>query len=333
MEDIKFDDSLVKNFSGIEVPHEMLVLLGLGPKFALPLTEAPTLDLIADLELIISRFAAEPIKKAMRAHLTFLITSWTKKRKKLNRIEQFLISAAKKTAKFLRDNGDIFVSNSDKGNVTIIANRSDYDRKMDELINNADNFVEITSDPTESLQNKNNGLISTLNNKHHQFITDKQASALRTYVAVPPRIFGQFKFHKEGMPVRPIISTINSACYKLSRFLASLLKRSFKSNYSLKNSKQFVKFITKTHIVPGYELVSFDVENCFNNISTELALKTVGDHFDERIKPNTEIPKKDFINLLKFCLVDCNYFCYKGKFVKMRNGLFMGSSLAPVLVE
>lgn len=292
LDDIKYDESLIKNFSGIEVPHKMLVLLGLGPKFALPHLEIPTLDLIADIELIVSRFAAEPIKKAMRAHLTFLITSWMKKKKRLKRIERFLISATKTTAKFLKDNGDIFISNSDKGNVTIIANRLDYDRKMNELINNTDDFEEIVGDPTESLQNKNNRLITTLHNKTRQFITQQEASSLRTYIAVPPSIFGQFKFHKEGMPIRPIISTINSACYKLSRYLASLLKRSFQSKYSLKNSKQFVKFITKTHIFPGYELVSFDVSNCFNNISTKLALTTVEQYFDERLKPNTEIPEK-----------------------------------------
>lgn len=59
----------------------------------------------------------------------------------------------------------------------------------------------------------------------------------------------------------------------------------------------------------------------------------VSKHFDERVKPQTDIPKDKFMNLLKFCLVDCNYFCYKGDFVKMKNGLFMGSSLAPILVE
>ncbi|XP_055839801.1 uncharacterized protein LOC129907541 [Episyrphus balteatus] len=39
------------------------------------------------------------------------------------------------------------------------------------------------------------------------------------------------------------------------------------------------------------------------------------------------------MNLLKFCLIDCNYFNFKDKIIRMKTGLFMGSSLAPILVE
>lgn len=218
IDDIKYDDSFIKNCSGVNIPKEMTILLGLGPKFALPTLELPALDLIADIEYIISRHAAEPIKKVMRSHLTHVITNWSKRTKKLDRIQRFLIKAARITAKFLRDNRDIFVSNSDKGNVTIIARRSDYDSKMGELVSNQDNFEELSKDPTEYLQNKNNRLIGTLYNKHRQFITQKQSLSLRTHNAVPPRIYGQFKFHKEGMPIRPIISTINSPCCNYPNF-------------------------------------------------------------------------------------------------------------------
>ena len=83
----------------------------------------------------------------------------------------------------------------------------------------------------------------------------------------------------------------------------------------------------------NYRLISFDVENCFTNISTELAIRIVERDFDEFVKNNTNIPKTQFINLLKFCLVDCNYFAYEDKFIAMKSGLFMGSSLAPILVE
>ena len=268
----------------------------------------PTLDLIADLEYIISRFAANPIKKVMRAHLTYQITRYVKSSKKQNRITQFLVKAAKTTARFLKEHCDIFVSSSDKGNVTIIAKRSDFDHKLETLFNNPELFEILPSDPTTSLQAKNNRLISTLFNKTKHFITEQQSKNLKTYIAISPRAFGQYKFHKENLPVRPIISTINSPCYKLSKFLTNVLKQSFRSKFTVKNSKQVVKTLIKTRILPEYILVSFDVCNCFNNVSTQLALKIVEKYFDIRIKPNTKIPKSTFMNLLKFCLIECNYF-------------------------
>lgn len=133
--------------------------------------------------------------------------------------------------------------------------------------------------------------------------------------------------------MRPVISTISSPCYKLARFLSRILRKSFKSAYALKNSLQFVRMIKKRNIPSEYKLISFDVENCFTNISTELALKIIERDFDQFVSKNTDIPKQQFMNLLKFCLVDCNYFSYEDKFIAMKSGLFMGSSLAPILVE
>ena len=94
-----------------------------------------------------------------------------------------------------------------------------------------------------------------------------------------------------------------------------------------------VKKIKGRNLPNGYKLISFDVENCFTSISPELAIKLVERDFDQYIKKNTDIPKKNFINLLKFCLIDCNYFCYENEFISMKTGLFMGSSLAPIIDE
>lgn len=179
----------------------MLVLLSMGPKFALPIEKLPTLDLIADIEFIISRFADEHIKKGMRSHLTYEITKYAKSNRKLNRIEKFLLSAAKITYKFLKDNPNIYISTSDKGNITIVADISEYRDKMDSLLSDTDNFVELQSDPTASLEAKNNRLIRTLHNKSHTHITPEQAKHLKTYTSIPPRIFGQMKIHKPDQTI------------------------------------------------------------------------------------------------------------------------------------
>lgn len=332
-ENVRFDETMVKNVSGCEIPQEMMALLALGPKFALPIESTPMCDLITDLEVIINRIEEEKTKKEMRAHVAYMLTEHSKKRQCTSRIDKYLIKATKITSKFLKEHPDIFISNSDKGSITVIAKRSEYTDKMEQLIADENCFENILSDPTGALERKNNRLINTLHNKTHQYISIDEKKRLRTYTSIPPRIFGQLKCHKEGRPIRPIVSTINSPSYKLARFLATIIKKSFTPKYSIKNTKQFLQRMRKRNVPHGYKLISFDVVNCFNNISTELALELIQRDFDSHIKQHTDIPKNIFMNLLRFCLIDCNYFCYNNQFFKMKSGLFMGSSLAPICVE
>ncbi len=39
------------------------------------------------------------------------------------------------------------------------------------------------------------------------------------------------------------------------------------------------------------------------------------------------------MKMLKLCLCEANYFVYQDKFYRQKRGMFMGSSLAPILVE
>lgn len=110
----------------------------------------------------------------------------------------------------------------------MIASKKDYNRKMDALTSDTASFIELSEDPTARLARKNNRLIAALHNKTHQFITVEQRKYLTTYTAVAPKIYGQFKCHKEGYPLRNIISTINSPSYKISKCLAKILRNFFK---------------------------------------------------------------------------------------------------------
>lgn len=72
--------------------------------------------------------------------------------------------------------------------------------------------------------------------------------------------------------------------------------------------------------------------NCFGTIPVDLALEIIERDF-HLIEENTPIEKDDFMAMLKICLKDANYFMYDGKYYRQNKGMFMGSSLAPILVE
>ena len=53
-------------------------------------------------------------------------------------------------------------------------------------------------------------------------ITQSQYYYLRSTDANAPRIYGLLKVHKTGMPLRPIVSFIDSPLYNLSKFIKVL---------------------------------------------------------------------------------------------------------------
>ena len=57
----------------------------------------------------------------------------------------------------------------------------------------------------------------------------------------PSQLYGLPKIHKEGTPVRPIISQIDSYTYQLAKFLVSILQPLATNSYTLKDSFTFVQ--------------------------------------------------------------------------------------------
>lgn len=118
----------------------------------------------------------------------------------------------------------------------------------------------------------------------------------------------------------------------MARYLATILRKSFESKYGVKNAQHFIKLVRGKTITEGNVLVSYDVVNCFGIIPTEKALELIERDF-HMVEHQTPIPKKQFMKMLDICLHEANYFVYAGKFYRQRKGMFMGSSLAPILVE
>lgn len=209
--------------------------------------------------------------------------------------------------------------NSDKGSVTILSRLGDYQEKMQILLSSSD-YQRIDQDMTGKCQRKNNLLVAQLRRAGH--ITVPEKIRLTTYTATAPRIFGQYKYHKDGNPVRPIVSTINSPAYELSRFLATILKEAFsRPKFNIRNSAEFLGKLKHTPISNDNILVSFDVVNCFSNISVELALRIIERDF-VHIATVCEIPRAKFMELLRFCLVDCNFFRYENNYYRQVMGLY-----------
>ena len=89
----------------------------------------------------------------------------------------------------------------------------------------------------------------------------------------------------DELPIRPIVSNIGTATYNLSKYLAKLLSPLSQSEYTIKNTKQFIEQIRMKQVPDGYKMVSFDVKSLFTNVPLEKTIEITL----KRIYQRTEI--------------------------------------------
>ena len=85
----------------------------------------------------------------------------------------------------------------------------------------------------------------------------------------PGRFYGTAKLHKippngtiQDLPIRPIVSNIGTASYRLPKYLTQTLSPSGKSTYSIKSTFDLMGKMKNEQIPLGFTMVSFDLSRC-----------------------------------------------------------------------
>ncbi len=124
----------------------------------------------------------------------------------------------------LKKNKDIIITSPDKGNGVVILNKHDYieKKKTESILNDKTKFEIIKADWLKhiiTLEDKLNRILRTLKNT----LTDVTYNYLFASGSTPGILYGLPKVHKEGCPIRPILSAINTFNYNLAKFFVPLL--------------------------------------------------------------------------------------------------------------
>ncbi|XP_062713958.1 uncharacterized protein LOC134290776 [Aedes albopictus] len=334
------NDAWIRNTTNVEVPNETKILLGYGPKFALPVEnnqEIPYFKIIADLESILKLEPDPILQAAHRNQFTNILQNYVNKRKGTHfnttskYVDHFMIEALNTSKKFIRDHPDVYIVPADKGNKTVIMMRDEYEEKMQTLVSDVNTYERIDTDWTNKIQAQNNKLVNKLFN--HKMIDQQTRSRLVSYHATCPKIYGLPKIHKPDSPLRVILSCINCPTYDLSKYLADILRHSIdQTKYNVQNSYEFCTFINNVTLPPGYVLVSFDVVSLFTCIPRDIAIEAVRNNWS-LIEKNTTIKNVDmFVELINFNL-SSSYFVHRGSFYRQKAGTAMGNPLSPALAD
>ena len=230
----------------------------------------------------------------------------------------------------LRQNDDIVVSRFDKGNGVVILNKEDYLRKMQEIID-GHQFCKVRQrinavNPAQKDEDVLKKLLNELLLDGH--ISERLHSSVQPHSLSPARIYGLPKIHKNGCPLRPILSMVGTPQYMVAKMLHTILKPLIKTENTCADSFELVKMVKQLTIEDSTVLCSFDIESLFPSIPVEETIGYCLEEFDKL--QNDQIDKVGLKKLLEYCCRDVP-FLYNGSWYKQVDGVAMGSPLAPTL--
>ena len=131
-------------------------------------------------------------------------------------------------------------------------------------------------------------------------LSKKQRLSLSPSFSSAPQIYSLPKIHKEGIPLRPIVSAIGSPTHQLARELVRILNPlQGKTDSYVKNSTDFAQCISQLSLRESDIMVSFDVVSLFTRIPVDEALQVIRELLlrDKTLTDWTTIPTPDLCHL------------------------------------
>ena len=157
-------------------------------------------------------------------------------------------------------------------------------------------------------------------------------NSLYTSGTHPGLLYGLPKIHKPDIPLRPILSSINTPTYKLSKFLVPLLEPITSNQYTLKDSFDFVNFISNLSFNECY-MTSFDIKSLFTNIPVQETINIISERlFTTSTTLIANLNKKQFTKLLQLATSN-SIFLFNNELFQQIDGMAMGSPLGPAFAN
>ena len=241
-------------------------------------------------------------------------------RQRGNYSSRILTKELRDAAKELRSNQDIIVRRGDKAAVYVIMKRSEYFEKLDRILLDASKFERLEKDPTQELKKKMSRLVTKANNQQN---TVKFPKIIGDYG--PGYCYGTVKTHKQGNPLRPIISQMTSPTYKIAKTLNDLLVPYIPGAYSLKSATEFIDLLQNKG--PEEDIASLDVESLFTNVPVEETIKIILDRVYRSEMDPLPISEEILQDMLKASTMEAPFLSHKGDLFRQVDGVAMGSPL------
>jgi len=225
----------------------------------------------------------------------------------------------------------IIITKADKGNAVVIQEKSDYIAKIQQLLLADGKFAQMKEDETIKRELSLQNYLRSL--KKEQAIPEEVYKDIYPYGSRAGILYGLPKIHKNGAPIRPIISAIGTYNYKLAKYLDKILKPLVsESNIIIKDTFDFVNRVSQIQNNNDQYMVSFDVESLFTNIPTLETIDIIIKRAFKRNRKFNGLNKESLKKLLIIC-TQKSHFQFNGIYYEQIDGVAMGSPLGPLFAN
>ena len=164
-------------------------------------------------------------------------------------------------------------------------------------------YKKLKKDPTTKMERRVAEALKKLETQGH--IYTKQRRYLTPQFSKPPQMYGLPKIHKEGVPLRPIVSSIGSPTYNLAKEMARILTPLVgKTETTVKDAVEFVQLIKEKPTEDDTTMISFDVVTLFTKVPIDDALQAISSLLanDDTLEERTCITADEIRSLIEICL-------------------------------
>ena len=315
----------VVNLSSHQLTQAEQKVLAKGLNFAPAPKRIPTQELIAGAEQALRYHPDNLTAERARAAIANVIRRGKPPKSNVTKEER-------QALRDLEMNEEILISNADKGNAVVVMNIADYDSKAHQLLSTAP-FQKLKKDPTSKNEKTVNDALQVLFKKgriNKEVYNRLKVSLGNTRTAL---FYGLPKIHKSEVPLRPIVSSVGSATYALSKYISDIIKPlTGNTESAIRNTVDFCEEMKSIEIEKDEILISFDVKSLYTSIPTDETLSIVEMKLldDDTLINRTSLSPKEIKQLLSLCLKTTN-FRFRNSFYQLTDGVAMGSpASAPV---
>ena len=210
---IRRENNWVKNLSSTPLTKEEEKILSNGPNYAIVPKKPPIGEYVAAIEQVCNQLEQGKAEE-LRGEVKKALKNVHPPRPNLSRSEKEALDS-------LRKDKSRVILMADKGVSMVVMDRDDYNIKAEELLHQP-TYRPIPNDPTNKMKNRLITLLKKI--KTEGGLSETTYKRLYSTGAGSPKFYGLPKVHKQGIPLRPIVSSIGSATYNTAKELSRILK-------------------------------------------------------------------------------------------------------------
>ena len=235
----------------------------------------------------------------------------------------------RKAIQNLQNNKEIVILPADKGNTTVILNKTDYVLEANRKLQDTDTYQLLKTDPTSDFCNQIQHFVASQGAL--QGLSEKSINLLTPVTPTTPAFYLLPKIHKEQRPPpgRPIVSGCGGPTERISALVDTHLQPFVHQLQSyIKDTSHFLERLKSLGTIPKDAfLTTIDVTSLYTNIPQTTGLSSIEFYLNQR-PANTKPSTAFLIELARLTLTRNNFRFLDRHYLQVR-GTAMGTRMAP----